>query len=63
MNEEKTAVLYVGDWVSQCSACMGNADPNDTHHTHGGPGSMYDRNSHLDKTNGCGARFVDKVRV
>lgn len=50
------------DWWTKCSACGGNADPNESSHIHGGPdagGSFGPDNprSYLDETNGCGAAF------
>jgi hypothetical protein len=58
--EEKTATLRVGRWSSTCSACGGNADPNETHHVKGGPKSMWDADSSLGQANGCRARFTEK---
>ena len=54
-----TATLIVADWSSRCSACGGNADPNDITHVHGGlhANAMMHEDSSLDKTNGCGATF------
>jgi hypothetical protein len=44
------ATLIVADWSSKCSACGGNADPEEsTHHRGGIP---------LVAGEGCGARFA-----
>lgn len=52
------ATLIIERWDSKCSACGGNADPNETHHIHGGRKSMWDPDSSLAQTNGCGAEFT-----
>jgi len=49
-------------WWTECSACGGNADPDDTSHVKGGPdkgGPMGPRNdrSALSENNGCRAPF------
>lgn len=59
-DSEVTTTVRVGNWSSTCGACGGNADPHETHHVHGGPKSMWDADSSLSKTNGCGALFTAK---
>lgn len=60
MTNERTATLRIGRWSSSCSACGGNADPHEERHVHGGPKSMWDDDSTLSKTNGCGALFTER---
>jgi len=51
------AKLIIGDWSSTCSACGGNADPNESSHISGGPQEMFMCGSALYNDNGCGATF------
>jgi hypothetical protein len=55
------ATIIVADWSSRCSACGGNASPSELTHIHGGPHAnpMQYEDSSLDKTNGCGATFIN----
>lgn len=58
------ALLIVGAWFSQCSACGGNADVAEDRHLHGGPAKgRYSPNpgSTLNDSNGCGAVFNARV--
>ncbi len=59
MTEETTAQIIIEGWSSYCSHCGGNASPRERHHVHGGPKSMWDKDSSLSNQNGCGARFTN----
>jgi len=50
------AVCVVAAWTSSCSACGGNADPDEAAHIHGGPGA-----THLGAMKGCGAPWLRRV--
>lgn len=63
-DEKKPAArLIVDRYFSKCSACNGNADPSESQHIHGGPGSGYRKGSALSDTNGCGAIFTERYYV
>lgn len=52
------ATLIIGTFSSRCSACGGNADPDEQRHIHGGPNSCWKRGSWLSDSNGCRAEFT-----
>jgi hypothetical protein len=55
------AYVIVEDFFSRCSACGGNADPDEDHHVHGGPSHGYQRGSETAASNGCGAPLTHHV--
>lgn len=61
--EDGEYVVWVGRSQSHCSACGGNADPNEAAHIHGGTRDMWDRASALNDMNGCRAAWVRRVSV
>lgn len=52
--------VIVGGSSSNCSACGGNAHPDDTAHVRGGPDSMWEKGSSLDDENGCGVMWDEE---
>ena len=54
------AHVIIDDYSSRCSACGGNADYYESRHFHGGLKSMWDAESSLDKTNGCGVEWDEE---
>lgn len=57
-------VVWVGRSSSQCSACKGNADPNEGAHIRGGPSSSgFAEGSALSDENGCRVVWVRRVNM
>ena len=55
------ANLIINDWFSKCSACGGNADPQENSHISGGPGTPYTQGSSLGSKNGCREPFTQVI--
>lgn len=55
--EPDPARVIMGQSMSRCSVCGGNADPNESAHIHGGPESGWRDGSSLADRNGCGVVF------
>jgi hypothetical protein len=51
------ARVIMGQSMSNCSECKGNADPSDKFHIKGGPLSGWSKGSSLNDNNGCGVEF------
>ena len=49
--------VILGQSMSTCSACGGNAMPGEPTHLHGGPLSGWQPGCDLGSTNGCGVVF------
>lgn len=57
-NPAEPTHVVMGSSMSHCSACGGNANPNELTHLHGGPGSGWQPGSSLADENGCRAAFA-----
>lgn len=60
---ETVATLHIGLRSATCSACGGNASPDEERHISGGPRPDGAAGSGLDSANGCGALFLDRTHT